>query len=229
MSYEESNNKAYIRGIVSAKPQFSHEVFGEGFYETEIKTPRLSKEEDKIPITISERLLAEHPLNVGDEVTFYGQFRSYNKMVGKKSKLILTLFVREILENDFDKKPNQIFLSGYVCKPSIYRTTPFNREIADVLIAVNRSYNKSDYIPCIAWGRNARFCRGFEVGEKVAIEGRIQSREYVKKIDESLQEQKTAFEISISKISTGSNVLRLEEEAEFLFPSLELKYSEEQE
>jgi len=103
MSYYETNNRAYVRGIIVSPPVFSHEVFGEGFYETEIRTPRLSNQDDVIPITISERLLAEHQINVGDELTFYGQFRSYNKLIGTKSKLVLTLFVRDILENDQSK------------------------------------------------------------------------------------------------------------------------------
>lgn len=227
MSYDETNNRAYIRGEIVAKPIFSHEVFGEGFYETAIKTPRLSKEEDVIPVTISERLISSADFTVGSTVTLYGQFRSYNKAVGTKSKLVLTLFVREVLQNDFTKNPNMIYLSGYVCKPSIYRTTPFNREIADVLLAVNRSYNKSDYIPCIAWGRNARFCKNFPVGEHLAVEGRIQSRKYVKKIDETIQEEKTAYEISVAKISVGDNIALLEDEADAFFPQRELILSEE--
>lgn len=218
MSYYETNNRAYVRGIIVSPPIFSHEVFGEGFYETEIRAPRLSNQDDVIPITISDRLLAEHPIEVGEELTFYGQFRSYNKLIGAKSKLVLTMFVREIVENDQSKYPNIIYLNGFICKPSIYRTTPFNREIADILLAVNRSYNKSDYIPCIAWGRNARFCKNFAVGEKIAVVGRIQSRVYVKKIDDTVQEQKTAFEISVSKISIGENIDKLEEEVSFYFP-----------
>lgn len=229
MSYDEMNNRAYLRGRVLSKPVFSHEVFGEAFFETTIATPRLSKEEDVIPVTISERLLSNADFSVGNVVTVFGQFRSYNKAVGCKSKLVLTLFVREVLSNDESKNPNVIFLSGFICKPSIYRTTPFNREIADILLAVNRSYNKSDYIPCIAWGRNARFCREFTVGERLAVEGRIQSRKYVKKIDETLQEEKTAYEISVSKLSVGDNILLLEEEADAFFPQRELVMSEEYE
>lgn len=227
MSYDETNNRAYIRGKVVSKPVFSHEVFGEAFYETEVKTPRLSLEEDIIPVTISERLLTSADFSIGSTVTLFGQFRSYNKAVGVKSKLVLTLFVREVLTNDESKNPNMIYLSGYICKPSIYRLTPFNREITDLLLAVNRSYNKSDYIPCIAWGRNARFCKDFAVGERLAIEGRIQSRRYVKKIDETLQEEKIAYEISVSKLSIGDNISLLEEEADAFFPQKELSLSVE--
>ncbi len=226
MSYDETNNRAYIRGKVATEPVFSHEVFGEAFYETAVKTPRLSSEEDVIPVTISERLLSTTDFSVGATVTLFGQFRSYNKAVGVKSKLVLTLFVREVLSNDESKNPNMIYLSGFICKPSVYRLTPFNREIADILLAVNRSYNKSDYIPCIAWGRNARFCKEFPVGEKLAIEGRIQSRKYVKKFDETLQEEKTAYEISVSKLSVGDNISLLEEEADAFFPQKELTLSE---
>ena len=202
MNYElMENNKVFLKGEVVSVPVFSHEVFGEGFYELALKVKRLSDNYDIIPITVSERLLSNDKFNVGKTVLVKGQFRSYNKQVENKSKLLLTVFVRELIEDEnLDINPNIIELTGFVCKEPIYRTTPFKREICDVLLAVNRAYNKSDYLPCIAWGRNARFVKNIKVGGKVSIIGRIQSREYQKKLTESESLVKTAYEISISKI-----------------------------
>lgn len=211
MNYEQmNNNKTYLCGEIISEPVFSHEVYGEGFYETFLSVNRLSDQKDILPITISERLIADHNLKVGMKVAVFGQFRSYNKFVDNKSKLMLTVFVRDILEIDESKNPNKIYLCGYICKPPIYRTTPFSREICDMLLAVNRAYNKSDYIPCICWGRNARYAKGIEVGERVAITGRIQSREYQKKISDSIVENKVAYEISVSKIAVGDSCDSLE-------------------
>lgn len=199
-----NNNKVYLCGEVISEPVFSHEIYGEGFYELKLSVSRLSEHRDIIPITISERLLTEKDFSIGSKVAVKGQFRSYNKIFENKSKLMLTVFVREVVEEADDLNPNVIELSGFICKPPIFRTTPFNREICDLLVAVNRAYNKSDYLPCIAWGRNARYMGGVEVGEKVLITGRIQSREYLKRID---NEEKicTAYEISISKVSSEAN------------------------
>lgn len=206
MNYElMENNKVFLKGVVASKPRFSHEVFGEGFYELDLNVKRLSDNFDNIPVTVSERLLSDGAFEIGREVSIKGQFRSYNKLVDGKSKLLLTVFVREITENDEGLNPNIIELNGFVCKEPIYRTTPFKREICDVLLAVNRAYNKSDYLPCIAWGRNARFVKNIKVGQKVCVIGRIQSREYQKRINDEESLVKTAYEISISKI-------RLEEE-----------------
>lgn len=202
MSYElMANNKVYLRGKIVKEPEFSHEVYGEAFYELDLSVQRLSDYNDIIPVTISERLFDTEDFSMGKEISVKGQFRSYNKLVGDKSKLMLTVFARELVENDETVNPNIIELSGYVCKPSIYRTTPFKREICDMLLAVNRAYNKSDYIPCIAWGRNARFVRDIEVGRKVFVSGRIQSREYQKRLSEEEVETRTAYEISINRIS----------------------------
>jgi len=197
-----SNNKVFIRGEILSKANFSHEIYGEGFYEMEVKVDRLSGQCDILPVTISERLMEEKDLQVGSIISALGQFRSYNRIVDGKSKLMLTVFVREILPIDENKNPNNIVLSGYICKEPIYRTTPFNREISDVLIAVNRAYNKSDYIPCIAWGRNARFVKNLKVGDFITISGRIQSREYQKKYSETDIRVLTAYEVSINKLST---------------------------
>jgi len=199
--YPNGNNKVFLSGIITGEPSFSHEVFGEGFYEMNMSIPRLSGAADVIPLTLSERLLTDAKVFVGKEISIKGQFRSYNKLIGDRSKLMLTVFAREVTETADTVNPNIIELTGYICKPPIYRTTPFNREICDILVAVNRAYNKSDYIPAIAWGRNARFAKNMLVGEKVHISGRIQSREYQKRLEDGTIETRTAFEVSINKIS----------------------------
>lgn len=211
----EKNNKVFVSGEIITEAQFSHEVYGEGFYEISILVKRLSGQGDILPVTISERLIENKNLKIGDTINALGQFRSYNKLVDGKSKLMLTIFVRELLDYNPAKNPNSIVLSGYICKPPIYRTTPFNREIADLLIAVNRSYNKSDYIPCIAWGRNARFAKNLAVGEKIAIAGRIQSREYQKRLEDEQIAVLTAYEVSISKLCAFDNALEFDADAEF--------------
>lgn len=216
----EKNNKVFISGEIISEAEFSHEVYGEGFYEMYVLVKRLSGQGDVLPVTISERLIAGNDLKVGVSINALGQFRSYNKLVDGKSKLMLTVFVRELLEDPVIKNPNSIVLSGYICKPPVYRTTPFNREIADVLVAVNRSYNKSDYIPCIAWGRNARFAKNLAVGEKIALSGRIQSREYQKRISEEEIKVMTAYEVSISKLAAYENADTFDVDEEFELLSL---------
>lgn len=196
----EKNNKVYLCGRIVSKAEFSHEVFGEGFYEFFVRVERLSGQADTLPVTISERLMTEE-MTVGSKLCALGQFRSYNKIEGGRSRLMLTVFVREVLSAGLSSNPNSVVLSGYICKPPIYRTTPFNREIADLLIAVNRSYNKSDYIPAIAWGRNARFVSKMIVGDKIVLSGRIQSREYQKKQPDESFVTMTAYEVSISKLA----------------------------
>ncbi len=211
----EKNNKVFISGEILTDAEFSHEVYGEGFYEMNVLVKRLSGQGDILPVTISERLISDKDLKVGVTINALGQFRSYNKLVEGKSKLMLTVFVRELLEEAPMKNPNSIVLTGYICKPPIYRTTPFNREIADILIAVNRSYNKSDYIPCIAWGRNARFAKNLAVGERIAISGRIQSREYQKKVTDDDIKTMTAYEVSISKLAAYENAENFDLDEEF--------------
>ena len=214
-SFADKNNKVFISGEIVTEAEFSHEVYGEGFYEIAVMVKRLSGQADILPVTVSERLIADKDLKIGASINAFGQFRSYNKLVDGKSKLMLTVFVRELLDDCPVKNPNNIVLSGYICKPPIYRTTPFSREIADVLIAVNRAYNKSDYIPCIAWGRNARFVKNLPVGEKIAIAGRIQSREYVKKYSESETKTMTAYEVSICKLAAYDNIECFDLDEEF--------------
>lgn len=193
-------------GEIASEFVFSHEVFGEGFYMVDILVKRLSNSSDRIPVMISERLVDVTQDYQGEYIQILGQFRSYNRHEGAKNRLVLSVFVREInfMEEFTDyTKTNQIFLDGYICKSPIYRKTPLGREIADLLLAVNRPYGKSDYIPCIAWGRNARFASGFEVGTRVRVWGRVQSREYTKKLSETECEKRVAYEVSISKLECG--------------------------
>lgn len=197
------NNQVTIAGEILGNFSFSHDVFGEGFYLMEISVGRLSESNDIIPIMVSERLIDVKQDYTGMYAVVTGQFRSYNRHEETKNRLVLSVFAREIeiMEEPADEiRPNYIFLDGFVCKPPIYRKTPLGREIADVLLAVNRPYGKSDYIPCICWGRNARFAEGFQVGEHIQIWGRIQSREYQKKLSETEFERRVAYEVSVSKL-----------------------------
>ncbi len=197
------NNQVTVMGEVVSDFVYSHEIFGEGFYMMDISVKRLSDSYDIIPIMVSERLMDVTANYQGALIGVNGQFRSYNRHEEKKNKLVLSVFAREVFfvdEMEESSKTNQIFLDGFICKEPIYRKTPLGREIADVLLAVNRPYGKSDYIPCICWGRNARFASTFAVGERCAVWGRIQSREYMKKLDEETVERRIAFEVSVSKL-----------------------------
>ena len=211
------NNKIYLEGKVVSDLVFSHEMYGEGFYIFNLEVPRLSDTKDDLSVTVSERLLTGLDFKVGTEIIVEGQLRSYNKFVDGANRLILTVFARNIepcLERS--KNPNQIFLDGFICKSPVYRTTPFGREIADMLLAVNRAYNKSDYIPTIAWGRNSRFCQTLTVGDNIRIWGRLQSREYQKRVSEEEVIKKVAYEVSISKMEriNKENGVTSEEESE---------------
>ncbi|RXM77034.1 single-stranded DNA-binding protein [Clostridium tetani] len=203
------NNRIYLEGSICSELEFSHEMYGEGFYTFSLEVSRLSEAKDILYVTVSERLIINMDLKMGSEVVIEGQLRSYNKFINGVNRLILTVFARNI---DFciekSKNPNQIFLNGFICKEPIYRTTPFGREIADVLLAVNRAYNKSDYIPTIAWGRNSRFCKGLKVGDNIRVWGRLQSREYQKRISEDEVIKKIAYEVSISKMEKVENEVK---------------------
>ena len=197
------NNQVTVMGEVVSGFSYSHEIFGEGFYMVDIKVKRLSESYDIIPVMVSERLMDVGEDYTGQLLCVNGQFRSYNRHEERKNKLVLSVFAREvefINEVEESSKTNQIYLDGYICKEPIYRKTPLGREIADLLLAVNRPYGKSDYIPCICWGRNARYANHFKVGERCAGWGRIQSREYMKKLDEEHVEKRVAFEVSVSKL-----------------------------
>ena len=206
------NNYITLVGKVTGDKRLSHEIYGEKFYIFDLSIPRLSGNADIIPITVSERLISDDMLQNDKKLLIKGQFRSYNSFQNQKNKLILTVFAKDIIEvieneneeeNEIVKKDiitNEVVLIGYICKTPIYRQTPFGREIADVLLAVNRAYNKSDYIPCIAWGRNARFCQNLEVGSEVKIVGRVQSRTYEKKFEDGTSETRVAYEVSIGSL-----------------------------
>ena len=197
------NNHVTIIGEVASTFTYSHEVFGEGFYMVDVLVRRLSNSNDRIPLMVSERLIDVTQDYRGAFIMVSGQFRSYNRHEEQKNRLVLSVFAREVefIEEEPDgAKTNYILLEGYICKKPVYRKTPLGREIADLLLAVNRPYGKSDYIPCICWGRNARYASGFEVGEHVQVLGRIQSRDYVKKLSETETEVRTAYEVSVSKL-----------------------------
>lgn len=200
MGYEQmQNNRAYVAGEVISAPVFSHEVLGERFYDVVLSVKRLSDRADEIPVTVSDRLMQDASLEVGTRLGVSGQLRSYNKQADGRSKLVLRVFARELDDGEANT-PNRIELEGYVCKPPVYRTTPFRREICDMLLAVNRAYNKSDYIPAIAWGRNAKYAGEFAVGDKVAVSGRIQSRTYQKVLPDGSTEERVAYEVSVSQL-----------------------------
>ncbi len=203
------NNHIILVGKVTSEKRFSHEIYGEKFYIFDLSVPRLSGNADIIPITISERLMVDQNLPVESKITVEGQFRSYNSYGEGKNKLVLTVFAKnvEMLEDQENEVvarkdfiSNEVTLIGYICKKPIYRQTPFGREIADVLLAVNRAYSKSDYIPCIAWGRTARFCENMEVGTEVKVVGRVQSRQYEKKYEDGTIENKVAYEVSVGSL-----------------------------
>ena len=204
------NNYLTLVGKVTGEKRFSHEIYGERFYIFDLSIPRLSGNADIIPITVSERLITDEMLQEGKKLLVKGQFRSYNSYENEKNRLILTVFAKDVTEveeveeeNEIAKKDvitNEVVLIGYICKKPIYRQTPFGREIADLLLAVNRAYNKSDYIPSIAWGRNARFCQNLEVGTRVKIVGRVQSRNYDKKLEDGTVETRVAYEVSIGSL-----------------------------
>lgn len=197
------NNQVTVMGEIVSDFAYSHEIFGEGFYMVDVRVQRLSESFDIIPVMVSERLIDVSGSYIGMLICVNGQFRSYNCHEERKNRLVLSVFAREVEfmdEVEESSKTNQIYLDGYICKEPIYRKTPLGREIADLLLAVNRPYGKSDYIPCICWGRNARYANNFKVGERCAIWGRIQSREYMKKLDEEHVERRVAFEVSVSKL-----------------------------
>lgn len=207
------NNQASLSGRIVSPFRFSHEVFGEGFYLFDLSVGRLSDSCDVIPVMASERLLNIHENQIGKFAEINGQFRSYNYHSENKNRLLLSVFAREIILADDEPdvtKPNSIFLDGYVCKKPIYRKTPLGREIADLLLAVNRPYGKSDYIPCICWGRNARFADSFAVGGHIQLWGRIQSREYQKKLNETEIEKRIAYEVSVSKLDYLEDIARVQ-------------------
>ena len=202
-----TTNKVVLTGTVMGQPTYSHTVFGENFHIVQLSVPRLSGNNDTLPIYLSEHLLSDL-VSDGNTLTVVGQLRSYNKLVETHSKLLLTVFVQDILPCDDSINPNTMELDGYICKAPVYRTTPFNREICDILLAVNRPYNKSDYIPCIIWGRTARFASTLSVGQHIHIVGRVQSRQYQKKQEDGTVDTRTTYEVSVTKLSLVDDIPR---------------------
>jgi len=199
------NNRIGLFGEIATDVTFSHDVYGEGFYGFNLLVSRLSNAHDLLPVTISERIMEADKFTPGTRIAISGQIRSYNNFIEeeRRNRLVLTVFAKDFVYKDENQNPNDVFLDGYICKPPQYRTTPFGREICDLLLAVNRSYNKSDYIPCITWGRNARFSSKLEVGDNIKLWGRMQSRIYQKKLENGDTVEKTAFEVSVSKLEQG--------------------------
>ncbi|MDR2899597.1 MAG: single-stranded DNA-binding protein [Clostridiales bacterium] len=214
----EITNSIELRGRLSGDFVFSHEIYSEKFYSFTVEVPRLSKASDFLPVTISEKLIKDMDFKIGSLVDIFGQVRSYNNYVQTegRNRLLITVFAREMLyakdengeniEGEDENSPNNVYLNGFICKPPIFRQTPFGREISDILLAVNRSYNKSDYIPCICWGRNARYVSDLKVSDNIVLHGRMQSRQYQKKLENGQILEKTAYEISVSKIETPDGV-----------------------
>lgn len=207
------NNKVYVAGVVKENPKLSHELKNEKFYSFHLEVPRLSGQVDLVPLTVSEQLLQQNKeIKVGAHIACNGQLRSYNKKIKNSIKLIITVFVREFVAYDESKNTNELELVGFLCKEPNYRTTPLKREICDLLLAVNRHYNKSDYLPCITWGAVANDVKEWNVGDKVKLVGRIQSRTYNKRVGENETVERIAYEVSVSEIEQTEQDEQNEEE-----------------
>ena len=200
---EENGNFLHLSGVLTDNPVYGHEVFGERFYYATLSVPRLSGAEDLLPITVSERLMDDTPLTIGSKLALDGQLRSYNKVIEGAGRLLITGFAQHLVDPDSDENPNQVQLTGALCKLPSYRTTPFGREIADLMLAVNRAYGKSDYIPCITWGRTARFASHLKVGDRIQLLGRFQSRAYQKQLADGSVMNKMAYEVSVGRLSVA--------------------------
>ena len=200
---EENGNFLHLSGVLTDNPVYGHEVFGEKFYYATLSVPRLSGAEDLLPITVSERLMDDTPLTIGSKLALDGQLRSYNKVIEGSGRLLITGFAQHLVDPDSDENPNQVQLTGALCKLPSYRTTPFGREIADLMLAVNRAYGKSDYIPCITWGRTARFASHLKVGDRIQLLGRFQSRAYQKQLADGSVMNKMAYEVSVGRLSVA--------------------------
>lgn len=199
------NNQLTLCGVIESVPVLDHEVLGENFYHLDLRVPRLSGANDLLPVTVSERLMNSQVMP-GVRITIHGQLRSYNKPVGGTGRLVLTAFAQSLLPPDDDENPNTIRLIGSICKPPSFRTTPFGREIADLMLAVNRAFGKSDYIPCIAWGRTARYASGLRVGDRLEVQGRFQSRDYQKQMPDGTVLNRTAYEVSLSRLTSIKDI-----------------------
>lgn len=190
-------NRIIISGKVEEGPEFSHKIYRKKFYRFFISSERISGISDVIPVLISEDFLEE--IKVGERIGVDGEIRTYNKHNAEKNKLEIYIFLKTFFD-PLDHDENYVEIDGYLCKAPTYRETPFGREISDILIATNRQYGRSDYIPSIVWGRYARRTSKKAIGTRIFAKGRIQSREYIKKLDNEEIETRVAYELSINTI-----------------------------
>lgn len=194
-----SRNIAQLCGVIAAAPSFSHSGRGESFYTFPLEVARLSGATDRINIIAREELLNSIELKEAEKILVMGELRSFNNKSGEGAKLVITVFAKEIsLCNDDDM--NDVHLIGTLCKQPNLRMTPMGRDICDLMLAVNRRYGRSDYLPCITWGLKAREAAEWDTGTVVSLDGRIQSRNYIKIIGGDPVE-KTAYEVSVTDIS----------------------------
>ena len=201
--YQTTTNIAHICGEVIDGAKLSHQTYGEAFYTFTMGIFRNSGFEDKVKIMMSERLLATIDLAEGMFLEIKGQIRTYNEAVEGRNRLNIVVFVQEFsVVEDICEYINDIHLEGYICKSPLSRTSPLGRRICDLMLAVNRMYNKSDYIPCIAWGRNAIYSGTLDIGDKISITGRLQSRQYKKRTEDGDVLLKTAYEVSVLKLES---------------------------
>ena len=198
MEENKRSNYVFLRGSVSEPPRFSHESRDESFYQFSLEICRLSGTPDTVHIIARKQLLEQLALGSGSRLCVLGELRSFNNKSGAGPRLIITVFARELWFDDGEDE-NIVELTGVLCKAPNYRTTPMGREICDLMLAVNRRYGRSDYLPCIVWGNRARSAAAWLVGTPVKLSGRIQSRSYTKSIDGETVE-KTAYEVSVIDI-----------------------------
>ena len=195
------NSQALLSGYLAEEPTYSHECKGESFYKARLDVLRKSGVIDTIPVIVSEVFLTSENQIPGTYWAVAGQIRSYNERDAEgKMHLQVFFFIMQQVDREERIPENEIFLDGYLCSPPNHRMTPTGREISDMMIAVNRSFGKTDYIPCICWGRNALFASRLAAGNHIQIHGRIQSREYIKQTNETESEQHIVYEVSASRV-----------------------------
>ena len=203
---EISQNYVELWGLADAAPVFSHENHGKSFYRFPLLVERLSGQSDRLNILISYDLMdAALPITEGTPLRIIGQLRSFNNKSGQGSRLIISVFAQQIDSGD-GSQFNRILLEGVLCKPPLLRRTPLGRSICDFVLAVNRHYGRADYLPCIAWGQVAGEIAQFSVGQRLLLEGRVQSRSYIKQLDFGTEER-TAFEVSVMQLLSSESAL----------------------
>lgn len=195
-------NSILLRGTVSEAAVLSHESHGQMYYQLVVSTTRLSGAEDSLRVLAPEAALRVYHPGAGERVEIEGALRSFNNKSGQGSRLVLSALAKSLQPTE-EPSVNHVELSGTLCKAPIYRRTPLGREICDLIVAVPRPYGRADYLPIIAWGVCARMCSALPVGDPVFVEGRFQSRKYIKLIGDSSVE-KTAYEISATRIEQES-------------------------